>query len=179
MPQAAAVRPGLLPARLRPARHNRTVRIIYVPTADAVYIHLTSDPLAPGRTTLQAHAARHRWVRRAGLERRPPRRHRDPRRQHPPPPRPPRPSRNQRLKRQPLDREEPICLATGRPWRRSTLTERSGTPQRRGDGRSGSSRSNYRLAVSLTVRERRECHSRVSAVQHSSDLHRLQPQSDP
>jgi len=30
------------------------VRITYDPAADAVYIHLTSDPLAPGRTTLQA-----------------------------------------------------------------------------------------------------------------------------
>jgi transposase len=54
------------------------------------------------------HAARHRGIRRAGLERGPPRRHRNPRRQHPPPPRPPRTGRNQRLKRRPLDREEPI-----------------------------------------------------------------------
>ncbi len=54
MPQAAAVRPGLLPAPRRPARHNRSVRITYDPAADAVYIHLTSDPLAPGRTTVQA-----------------------------------------------------------------------------------------------------------------------------
>jgi uncharacterized protein YuzE len=30
------------------------VRITYDPAADAVYIHLTSQPLAPGRTTLQA-----------------------------------------------------------------------------------------------------------------------------
>jgi hypothetical protein len=30
------------------------VRITYNPAADAVCIHLTSDPLAPGRTTLQA-----------------------------------------------------------------------------------------------------------------------------
>jgi uncharacterized protein YuzE len=30
------------------------VRITYDPVADAVYIHLTSGPLAPGRTTLQA-----------------------------------------------------------------------------------------------------------------------------
>jgi uncharacterized protein YuzE len=30
------------------------VRIIYDPAANAVYIHLTSDPLTPGRTTLQA-----------------------------------------------------------------------------------------------------------------------------
>lgn len=52
--------------------------------------------------------AGHRRVHRAGLERRPPRRHRDPRRQHLPPPRPPRPSRHRRLKRQPLDREEPL-----------------------------------------------------------------------
>jgi len=37
------------------------------------------------------YTARHHRVHRAGLERRPPRRHRDPRRQHPPPPRPPRP----------------------------------------------------------------------------------------
>jgi uncharacterized protein YuzE len=30
------------------------VRITYDPAADAVYIHLTGDPLAPGRTTIQA-----------------------------------------------------------------------------------------------------------------------------
>ena len=30
------------------------MRITYGPAADAVYIHLTSDPLAPGRTSLQA-----------------------------------------------------------------------------------------------------------------------------
>jgi uncharacterized protein YuzE len=30
------------------------VRITYNPAADAACIHLTSDPLAPGRTTLQA-----------------------------------------------------------------------------------------------------------------------------
>jgi len=28
------------------------VRITYDPAADAVYIHLTGDPLTPGRTTL-------------------------------------------------------------------------------------------------------------------------------
>ena len=43
------------------------------------------------------HAIRHRRVRRAGLERRPARRHRNPRRQHPAPPRPPRTSRDPRL----------------------------------------------------------------------------------
>jgi uncharacterized protein YuzE len=30
------------------------VRITYDPAADAVYIYLTGDPLAPGRTTIQA-----------------------------------------------------------------------------------------------------------------------------
>jgi uncharacterized protein YuzE len=30
------------------------VRITYDPAADAVYIHLTGDPLAPGRITIQA-----------------------------------------------------------------------------------------------------------------------------
>jgi uncharacterized protein YuzE len=30
------------------------VRITYDPDANAVYIHLTGDPLTPGRTTLQA-----------------------------------------------------------------------------------------------------------------------------
>jgi uncharacterized protein YuzE len=30
------------------------VRITYDPAAGAVYIHLTSDPLTPGRTTIQA-----------------------------------------------------------------------------------------------------------------------------
>ena len=30
------------------------MRITYDPAADAVYIHLTSGPLTPGRTTLQA-----------------------------------------------------------------------------------------------------------------------------
>ena len=30
------------------------MRITYDPAANAVYIHLTSDPLSPGRTTLQA-----------------------------------------------------------------------------------------------------------------------------
>jgi uncharacterized protein YuzE len=30
------------------------VRIPYDPAADAVYLHLTSNPLTPGRTTLQA-----------------------------------------------------------------------------------------------------------------------------
>jgi uncharacterized protein YuzE len=30
------------------------VRITYDPAANAVYIHLTSDPLTPGRTTIQA-----------------------------------------------------------------------------------------------------------------------------
>ena len=63
------------------------VRITYDPAADAVYIHLTGEPLTPGRTTIQAPTpARHRRLHRARLERRPPRRHRDPRRQHPPPP---------------------------------------------------------------------------------------------
>ena len=103
-------RPGLLPAPRRPAGHNRSVRITYDPAADAVYLHLTGQPLHTGPHHHPGpHAARHRRVRRARLERRPPRRHRDPRRQHPPPPRPPRRRRNQRLKRQPLDREEPIC----------------------------------------------------------------------
>jgi len=52
--QAPPVRPGLLPAPRRPARHNRNARITYDPAADAVYIHLTGDPLTPGRTTTQA-----------------------------------------------------------------------------------------------------------------------------
>jgi uncharacterized protein YuzE len=30
------------------------VRITYDPDANAVYIHLTGDPLTPGRTTIQA-----------------------------------------------------------------------------------------------------------------------------
>lgn len=30
------------------------MRITYDPAADAVYIYLTSDPLTPGRTTVQA-----------------------------------------------------------------------------------------------------------------------------
>ena len=30
------------------------MRITYDPAADAVYIHLTGDPLPPGRTTIQA-----------------------------------------------------------------------------------------------------------------------------
>ena len=30
------------------------MRITYDPAADAVYIYLTGDPLAPGRTTIQA-----------------------------------------------------------------------------------------------------------------------------
>jgi uncharacterized protein YuzE len=30
------------------------VRITYNPAADAVYIHLTGQPLPPGRTTIQA-----------------------------------------------------------------------------------------------------------------------------
>jgi uncharacterized protein YuzE len=30
------------------------VRITYNPAADAVYIHLTGQPLTPGRTTIQA-----------------------------------------------------------------------------------------------------------------------------
>jgi uncharacterized protein YuzE len=30
------------------------VRITYDPAADAVYIHLTGQPLTPGRTTIQA-----------------------------------------------------------------------------------------------------------------------------
>ena len=47
-------RPGLLPAPRRPAGHNRNVRITYDPAADAVYIHLTGQPLTPGRTTIQA-----------------------------------------------------------------------------------------------------------------------------
>jgi uncharacterized protein YuzE len=51
VPQAAAVRPGLLPAHRRPSGHNRNVRITYDPAADAVYIHLTGDPLAPGPST--------------------------------------------------------------------------------------------------------------------------------
>ena len=54
VPQAAAVRPGLLPAARRPAEHNRSVRITYDPAADAAYIHLTGQPLTPGRTTIQA-----------------------------------------------------------------------------------------------------------------------------
>jgi uncharacterized protein YuzE len=54
VPQAAAVRPGLLPAPRRPAGHNQSVRITYDPAADAVYIHLTSGPLSPGRITTQA-----------------------------------------------------------------------------------------------------------------------------
>jgi hypothetical protein len=47
-------RPGLLPADRRPAGHNRNVRITYDPAADAACIHLTGQPLAPGRTTIQA-----------------------------------------------------------------------------------------------------------------------------
>jgi len=54
VPQAAAVRPGLLPVPRRPAGHKRSVRITYDPAADAVYIHLTSGPLLPGRATTQA-----------------------------------------------------------------------------------------------------------------------------
>jgi uncharacterized protein YuzE len=54
VPQAAAIRPGLPSAARGPARHNRRVRITYDPAADAVYIHLTGQPLAPGRTTIQA-----------------------------------------------------------------------------------------------------------------------------
>jgi len=54
VPQAAAIRPGVLPAPRRPARHNRSVRITYDPGADAVYIHLTGIRLPPGRTTTQA-----------------------------------------------------------------------------------------------------------------------------
>jgi uncharacterized protein YuzE len=54
LPQAAAVRPGLLPDARRSAAHNRRVRITYDPDADAVYIHLTGVPLTPGRTTVQA-----------------------------------------------------------------------------------------------------------------------------
>jgi uncharacterized protein YuzE len=30
------------------------VRITYDPAADAIYIHLTGQPLTPGRTTIQA-----------------------------------------------------------------------------------------------------------------------------
>jgi len=72
-----------------------------------------------------------------------------------------------------------ICLATGRLCRSSRLTERSGAPRRRGAGRSGrSSRPDYRLAISLAVRGRERCHSRVSAIQHRSDLDRLQPRDD-
>ena len=47
VPQAAAVRPGLPPAPRRPAGQNRNVRITYDPAADAVYIHLTGEPLTP------------------------------------------------------------------------------------------------------------------------------------
>ncbi len=32
------------------------MRITYDPAADAVYIHLTGQPLTPGRTTIQASA---------------------------------------------------------------------------------------------------------------------------
>jgi hypothetical protein len=42
VPQAAAIRPGVLPAQHRPAGHNQNVRITYDPAADAVYIHLTA-----------------------------------------------------------------------------------------------------------------------------------------
>jgi transposase len=42
-------RPGLPPARLRPAGHNRNVRITCDPAADAACIHLTGQPLTPGR----------------------------------------------------------------------------------------------------------------------------------
>jgi hypothetical protein len=52
VPQAQAFRPGVLPAPRRPARDNRNVRITYDPAANAVYIHLTSDTLTPGRTTI-------------------------------------------------------------------------------------------------------------------------------
>jgi transposase len=44
----------VIPAPRGPAGHNRSVRITYDPAAHAVYIHLTGDPLTPGRTTLQA-----------------------------------------------------------------------------------------------------------------------------
>jgi uncharacterized protein YuzE len=54
VPQTAAVRPGVLPARHGPARHNQDVRITYDPAADAACIYLTGDPLTPGRTTIQA-----------------------------------------------------------------------------------------------------------------------------
>jgi hypothetical protein len=47
-------RPGLPPAAHRPARHNRRVRITYDPGAGAACIHLTGQPLTPGRTTIQA-----------------------------------------------------------------------------------------------------------------------------
>jgi transposase len=52
--QAQALRPGLLAAHRGPAEHNQGVRITYDPDADAVYIHLTSQPLTAGRTTIQA-----------------------------------------------------------------------------------------------------------------------------
>ena len=59
------------------------------------------------------------------------------------------------------------------------FNERSGAPRRRGHGRSArSSRPDCRLAVSLAVRERGQCPSRVFAVQHHSDLHRLRPRDD-
>ena len=54
MPQAPALRPGLPPACRRPPGQNRVVRITYDPGADAACIHLTGQPLTPGRTTLQA-----------------------------------------------------------------------------------------------------------------------------
>jgi uncharacterized protein YuzE len=38
----------------RPPGHNQQVRITYDPAANAVYIHLTSEALTPGRTTIPA-----------------------------------------------------------------------------------------------------------------------------
>jgi len=46
--------PGLPPAARRPARHHRRARITYDPAAGAACVHLTGQPLAPGRTTIQA-----------------------------------------------------------------------------------------------------------------------------
>jgi hypothetical protein len=45
---------GLPPARHRRAGQNRGVRITYDPAAGAACIHLTGQPLTPGRTTIQA-----------------------------------------------------------------------------------------------------------------------------
>jgi transposase len=54
LPAAPAAGCGLPAARPGPARHNRSVPITYDAAADAVYIHLTGQPLSPGRTTIQA-----------------------------------------------------------------------------------------------------------------------------